>query len=389
MMKITRGVFFITLLCSALHAQSSDSFVPIFEDRLNLSTEFVDGESTVADIEIIGLDPEADEFIEHPVYASNFLKQLRYERIGFVDDKTFTGYKVHSIAKKVREWLSDVGYEYAKVTALGMRLPDNQLRIRFSVKRGPLISTAAFRFVSNERISGAEFVENLKGCLGEEWERYDRRKYEYFTQKCSRSLMHSKGFFQAKIVDTKSEVRDGVRTVAVIVFEGPRYRLGNITVEGNQVFSDQEILKFLGQKRGDVADGRGLKDFVYEKLKQKYDELGYVQYNAEFDPDFRTPDDWKLDGIVNVSLSIDEGRRFKVRRIVFDGVTKDQQAALRGEFLMKSGDVFSYKGLQDAIDKVNELDRFERLDKDQDVEIRTDEESGEIDLFIALKIYKQ
>jgi len=27
--------------------------------------------------------------------------------------------------------------------------------------------------------------------------------------------------------------------------------------------------------------------------------------------------------------------------------------------------------------------------KDQDVEIRTDEESGEIDLFIALKIYKQ
>ena len=44
-----------------------------------------------------------------------------------------------------------------------------------------------------------------------------------------------------------------------------------------------------------------------------------------------------------------------------------------------------YQGLRDAIDKVNESDRFERLDKDEDAEIRTDEDSGEIDLMIKVR----
>jgi len=383
-MRISRCIFLVIFLCAATHlrAQSSDSFTPISSDS---PTAFVDGETTVAEIEITGLDSEANEFIEHPVYAEKFLGQLRFERIGFVEDQTFSGYKVHLIAKKVREWLTDIGYEHAKVTALGLRLPDDQLRIRFLVERGPLIATAAIRFVGNERIPSAEFVENLKDCLGKEWARYDRKKYEYFTQKCSRSLMYSKGFFQAKIVEIKSEIRDGVRTVLVVIYEGPRYRLGRITIEGNRVFSKREILGFFGQQSGDVANGRALQDFLYEKLKQKYDELGYVQYSAEFEPDLRQPSDSTQDGIVNVSIRIDEGRTFKVRRIAFSGVTKAEEKSLLGEFFVKHGDIFSFQRLQNAIDKFNELERFVGLDKDQDVELRTDEESGEVDLFVQLR----
>lgn len=201
--------------------------------------------------------------------------------------------------------------------------------------------------------------------------------------------MYSKGYFQAKILDIKSQVRDGTRTVVLNVAEGPRYRLGKITIDGNQVFSDRAILESLGQKSGDVADGPALTDFVYEKLKQKYDELGYVQYNAEFEPDFSQPRDWKVDGIVDVLITIDEGPRFKVRRIGFPGVAEGQEESLLGEFLVKQGDIFSQQRLRNALDKFNELERFYRLDMDHDVEFRTDEESREIDVIITLRIPRQ
>ena len=386
-MRISRCIFLVIFLCAATHlqGQSSDSFVPIFEDRLSPSVEFVDGETTVGEVEIIGLDAETDQSIEHPVYASNFISQLRYERIGFVEDKTFSGYKVHLIAKKVREYLSEIGYEYAKVTALGMRLPENQTRLRFSVDRGPLIATKAIRFIGNERVSSAELEENLKGCLGEEWERYDRRRYDYFTQKCSRELFFSKGFFRARIIETKSEIRDGVRNVVVVLTEGPRYRLGKITIDGNQVFSDREILEFFGQKSGDIANGQDLKDFAFERLKQKYGELGYVHYNADFEPEYIEPKGGGSDGVVNILFTIDEGRPFKVRRIKIDGIEPEEGERLLADFPMKSGDLYVPGKLEKWAEAINTTGRFNWLDKDQHVQILSDEEAADVDLVISLK----
>jgi hypothetical protein len=61
-MRISRCIFLVIFLCAATHlqGQSSDSFVPIFEDSLSPSVEFVDGETTVDEVEISGLDAETD-----------------------------------------------------------------------------------------------------------------------------------------------------------------------------------------------------------------------------------------------------------------------------------------------------------------------------------------
>jgi outer membrane protein assembly factor BamA len=383
-MRISRCIFLVIFLFAAtqLRAQSSESFVPILDDTLVPSAEFVDGETTVTEIEIVGLDPEGSS--EGRVYASDFIKQLREERIFFLNDK-FSGYKVHLITKKVKEWLSEYGYESAKVTALGMRLPENQTRLRFSVDRGPLIATKAIRFMGSERIPSTELEENLKGCLGDDWERYDRKRYDYFTQKCSRELYFSKGFFRARIVEIKSEIRDGARDVVVFVTEGHRYRYGKITIDGNQAFSDREILEFFGQKSGDIANGENLKDFVYERLKQKYGELGYVQYNAEFEPKFLEPSDEKSDGVVNILLTIEEGRPFTVRRIKIDGVEPEEGRKLLTDFPMKSGDLFVPGKLEEWAEAINKTGRFNWFDKDQHVKILSDVEAADVDLVISLK----
>lgn len=250
---------------------------------------------------------------------------------------------------------------------------------------GPPVTTIEIRFSGNERVPNSELVENFKSCSGGQWKEFTQRSYEYFAQKCSRPLMYSKGFWRANVADVTHRLHHATLAVQVKVIEGPRYRLGKVKIEGNEILSEKEILEVLGQRAGDIADGRAIQDFVYERLKQRYDALGYVQYNAEFEPSFTDPRDWKLDGVVDVLLTIDEGRRFKVRRIRFAGVDDKESELLVGEFLFKSGEIFSGRKLQDAVDKFNELGRFEIIDKDQDVEIRTDEEGGDVDLVITLR----
>jgi outer membrane protein insertion porin family len=250
---------------------------------------------------------------------------------------------------------------------------------------GPPVTKIEIIFSGNERVSSSELIEDFKNCSKSSWKSFDKKAYAYFAQKCSRQLMFSKGFWQAKVGDISPRAENETLVVQIQMIEGPRYRLGRVVIQGNEVLSENEIIAMMGQTSGEVADGRAMQDLVLDKLKQKYDGLGYVQYNADFEPSFINPVDWKLDGIVNVVITIDEGRQFKVRRIILVGVDDSERQALLGSFLIKPGDIFSSGRLQDAIDKFNELERFRAVDKDQDVEIRTDEEGGDVELVLTVE----
>lgn len=241
-------------------------------------------------------------------------------------------------------------------------------------------------FSGNDRIATKELVDNFNECLGKRWKEPDQRMFEYFGQKCTRSLMFSKGFWRAKVNYVSFRIEDELLTVNIDISEGPRFRLGRLKIIGCEILSKDEIIKLIGQKRGDIADGRSLQDFVYTNLKQKYDELGYPNYSAEFEPKFIESSNPNLDWIVDVTLSIDEGRQFKVGRIVFLGVNeREVEEKLREKFSLKVGEIYSATKLQKAVDALNELQLFEHIDKDVNVDIRTDEEAGNIDLVISLR----
>ncbi len=247
-------------------------------------------------------------------------------------------------------------------------------------------ATIEISFYGNENFSNNELVENFKGCFGQLWQKYDELAYNYIAQKCSRSLLQSKGFWKAKVIEINSTVRDGVRAVQIVVDEGPRYRIGKVEIEGNEVLSKNEILGMWGQHSGEVADGTKLQDLVYEKLKEKYDDLGFVHYNADFEPDFVEPRGRRVDGLVNVTITIDEGRQFKVRRVIFLGVSEEEEESLRKQFLLKSGDLYGTRKAQNALDALNETGRFVPVEVNgSNVEIRSDEEAADIDLAIILK----
>jgi len=388
-MKISRSLLLFVLFVptAALRSQPDDSFVKIFPEKGSVHSNFVDGKTIVAGVEFAGLDVNHEDFgiyLDHPLYETNFVKELNYVKKSIRNGEAFSGYKVHFVVKELKEWISNSNYPHAAVTALGIGLPENQMRLRFLVERGPLVSSIEISFVGNTHISSDELIGTFKGCQNGLWKKYDRRAYEYIGNKCLRSLMLERGFWQGKVVDITSRAAKNVRNVSVAVYEGARYRFGEIKIEGNEVVSRGEILKMWDQRSGEVANGRELQNLLFKKLKEKYDELGYIYYNGEADPRFVEPKAGSKDGVVNLEVTIEEGPQFKVGRVNFDGVTDDEQKLLIEEFRLKTGEVFSTKTLQMAVDRFNESGRFGRLDKDQDVRILTDDKAADIDLVIMV-----
>jgi outer membrane protein assembly factor BamA len=386
-MKVSWFSVILALLCTAAFvlAQSEPPFVRIIQGKGKTAGQFVEDKTTVVGIEYVGLDVDQREYGIDPddaIYEKNLLSELRYRNVGLNIDETFQAYKIYQVEKTAREWLDEKGYPRATVLAFGQMVGEAQMQIKYVIERGNRLTRYEVTFSGNKVVRSGELIEDFEECANGRG--VSKTLLEYCAQKHSRSYMWSKGFFKAKITDVSFSLRKNTRVTAIKVNEGPQYRVGDIKIEGNKVFSGAEILAMYGQNPGDIIDGRRIQTFIYEELKSKYGELGYAEFDADFEPILIDPKKEGTNGICNLELVLNEGQRFLVRKIIFSGVDETAQNALLAEFPLKPGDIYVRSKAAAGIDQINESAKFQFLDIDRHVEIRTDSETADIDLFIKI-----
>lgn len=347
------------------------------------------------------------------VPESDILKAFREQRVGISKESIYDPVKARNGTRILRELLASKGYPNAKVTIREEEVSATSIALYFDIDQGNRSRIIKIDFDGNQNFSDGE----LRGALqlvretgiitrfkGQDI--LDLRKLQYDLQKNVRAYMWSKGYFQAQIGEPEVvglgykrtgppilnmlplpmvTSKDDTLQIIVPVTEGKVYRVGELKVEGNSIFSEQQILAYVGLQKGEVADGKRLQEGVYENLKKVYGGQGFVLYNAEFDPEFKDNPDKPNEGIVDIKITIDEGKQFRLRRLEFTGNTFTRDRVLRREFLVNEGDIYNQIYMETSVVRLNQTQYFDPIDKDKDVEIRTDEEQGDVDLIVKVK----
>ncbi len=147
-------------------------------------------------------------------------------------------------------------------------------------------------------------------------------------------------------------VKSWVR-LQVPILEGPEYRAGDISVNGNTVFAERDLLAFIPVRRGDVVNVALLKAAT-DAITKAYGNKGYYLANAVHQSD-RHPETRTAD----IRVSITEDKVYYVSRIEFAGNSVTRDRVLRREIPLNEGDLFN-RGLLDlGVRKVNQLGYFE------------------------------
>ncbi len=347
------------------------------------------------------------------VPESDVLKAFREQRVGISKESVYNPVNAQKGIRVIRELLASKGYPNAKVTVKDEEVSQTSTAITFEVDQGNRSRIVDIEFEGNEIFSDGELRNQLQlvketGIITrfQGQDILDLRKLEYDLNKNVRSYMFSKGYFQARIGEPQIvglgykrtglpvigslplpiiSSKDDTLKIIIPVTEGKLFRVGELKVEGNSIFSEQQILAGLGLKKGDVANGKRLIEGVNEDLKKAYGSQGFVLYNAEFEPDFKDNPANPKEGIVDVTITIDEGKQFRLRRLEFTGNTFTRDRVLRREVLINEGDIYNQNALEFSVLRLNQTQYFDPIDKDQDVEIRTDDEQGDVDLIIKVR----
>jgi outer membrane protein insertion porin family len=344
---------------------------------------------------------------------SDILKAFREQRVGISKEAIFNPVNVQKANRVIREMLASKGFPNAKVEVKKEEVSATSIALTFMVDQGNRSRIVQIEFEGNEVFKDSElrgalelvkktgFISRFKGQ-----DILDLRKLQYDLQKNVTEYMRSKGYFQARIGEPEVvglgykrtgalpflvlpipllSSKDDTLKIVVPVTEGKIFRVGELKVEGNSIFSEQQILAYVGLQKGEIADGKRLRSALYEDLKKIYGAQGFVLYDAELEPEYKDNPANPKEGIIDVKITIDEGKQFRLRRLEFTGNTFTRDRVLRREVLINEGDIYNQIGLERSVLRLNQTGYFDPIDKDKDVEIRTDEEQGDVDLILKVK----
>src|SRR5687768_8416998 len=342
------------------------------------------------------------------VPESDVLKAFRERRVGVSKENAYDPVKVQNAKRVIKELLSAGGHPNATVEERTEEVSATSLALTFVVNEGDRVRVVDIQFEGNQVFSDGSLRGAMKyvkeaGLVSrfKSTDILDREKLEYDLRLVD-NYMRSKGYLQARHGEPRiesvgrrrtgfpilplpliSSVDEGLR-VTVPIVEGKVYRLGEFKVEGNSIFSETQIRAVIGLNKGDIADGEKVTKGLFENLKKFYGQQGFIEYTAEPVPTFHDNPQNPNEGVVDFTVTIEEGKQFTLRRLEFVGNTFTRDNVLRREVLINEGDIYNDAYWEYSVVKLNQLGYFNPIDKDKDVDRRTNDEEATVDL--SLKV---
>ncbi len=346
------------------------------------------------------------------IQESDILKAFRENRIGISKESVYDPVKARNARRILREMLASKGYPNAKIEVIEEEVSATSIAVTFDIDQGRRSRIVEIEFEGNENFKDGELRKQLQlvkesGLLSrfKGQDILDLRKLEYDLQKNVKEYMFSKGYFQARIGEPRVEglgykrtgfpilkilplplvtSKDDTLKIIIPVTEGRVFRVGEVSIEGNSIFSEEQISSIIGVKKGEIADGRRLRKALFEDLKKIYGGQGFIEYDVELNPSFKDNPTNAAEGIVDIDITIDEGKQFRLRRLEFTGNTFTRDVVLRREMLLNEQDIYNQIALETSILRLNQTGYFDPIDKDTDIETRADGEQGQVDAIIKV-----
>ena len=155
------------------------------------------------------------------------------------------------------------------------------------------------------------------------------------------SYYTTKGYPDATITNTEivyldDESTESVRYINIVysISEGELWTIGEISFQGNEVFSDDVILPLITVSENERYNSERISS-IYENIASLYYNNGYVYSMV-------TPSITKEEGNkVKIDFLISEGLQTKVEEIRINGLTKSKPYVFERELAFKVGDIFS------------------------------------------------
>jgi outer membrane protein insertion porin family len=321
----------------------------------------------------------------------NIEEQLQDEGLELKINSRLDYSLIEKIRSGIKDLLDEKGFENSTVEVDIQTVSPVARAVYFNINEGSKVKIGEIIFTGNTIISQRRLRWKMKKT-SRTWmfsfltqhNIFSRVTYDEDIQNAL-NLYREKGYAKVRAgeptIESYNVAREGKDPknrlrITIPLQEGEQYRINSIAVEGNELFTDDELLSTIDLQPGDIFNQTIVREAL-EGIDTGYGVRGYIF--AWTDP-LVTYDDTRLTADLN--LRIQEGEKFFLRRLEFEGNSSTRDKVIRREVRMREGDVFNEEAFKNSLLKVNQLGYFTLLEEPNNPEVIPSMEGNEVDVII-------
>ncbi len=242
-------------------------------------------------------------------------------------------------------------------------LDQNRLNVVFEIDEGPETSIRAVNFIGNKHFTDKALRSEIL-TRESRWYRFLSATDTYdedriaFDEELLRRFYLSQGYAEFKVESAISELTPDRKDffVTFTVFEGERYKFGNVVFENNLEDLDiSEFKKITDDLSGDWYDADEVEDISLE-LTEKAGNLQYgfvdIRPNIELN---------REEKVVDLTYVINESPRIFVERVDIFGNVRTLDRVIRREIILAEGDPYNLTKAKKSEQRIRDLNFFQNV----------------------------
>ena len=345
-----------------------------FEDVQVKTEGFEDGLKVIFSVKEKPLIREIT-FEGNEEYSTEKLK----EGLTLLPRTAFNMQLINDNAEKIRIKYQDDGFYDAIVVPVVTELRSGDRNIVFTIEEGSKVRLEDVIITGNKDISSTEIKDALKNQEHRFFYLFGRNgtlRMEELKDDIEtiRNIYYNKGYIQVIIDEPVIEpkmytfrecyfwgpqvtiTRKSELIMRINVKEGDQFRVGSVTLTGNSLLTDEDLLKEIKLSKGDIFSREMLRQDV-GRIMDRYDSIARPFANVI--PQFNIDQDKKT---VAIHIEIQEGGEVRIGRIDISGNNKTRDKVVRREMRLEEGDLYSKKALKRSYERINNLNFFETVE---------------------------
>jgi len=347
------------------------------------------------------------------ITESDILDAFKDKKVGLSVESQFDPTKIIRAVVVIKELLAEHGRQFATVKPTYERIAaTNAVKLVFNINEGPKVKVGKISFTGNTEFSDRKLIRAMRHDrpygipLGIFFipvlsKTYDRDKLDEDLEVGVRGLYTDNGYYRVNVGDPILKMVDVNRSgipgpwpivgakhgkqtdITIPIEEGEQYRMGKLTFRSADpdqglVFKSAALERIFPLHAGDIFSTSKIRKAL-ENYKKLYGDYGYIDFTSE--PQTNVNDATKT---VDVTMVLDQGKQFFVRRIEFTGNTTTRDKVIRRELLLDEGQVYNNRLWELSILRLNQLGYFDTI-KPENAELKRNVKAGTVDIRLKLK----
>ncbi|MDO9261738.1 MAG: outer membrane protein assembly factor BamA [Flavobacteriaceae bacterium] len=268
----------------------------------------------------------------------------------------------------------------------------NSVDMLVMIDKGERIKIKNINIVGNEGFKDQAVKKSMKktkeSMLGRFWKPSKYIEADYKTDLENIITKYSeKGHRDARIINESiSWNDDNTINIDINLEEGKKYFFGDIKFIGNKKYTDEQLQSILKIQKGEVYNGKILKERIKGNNKPDSDDIQTLYLNTGYLFAQVNPVETKIDDdVIEIEVRIHEDEQATIRKVTVTGNDKTNDRVIYRELRTRPGNLFSKDDIIRSIREIGQLGFFDAETISPDVNPNYLDKTVDIDYSVTEK----